>query len=517
MSFAAIEDKIPQLFMIADYGDEALVLKEKAGESLAEVTARIDRLVSQYHVGGVLFKGQWTPTGLRERIRHLQALSTTPLFFAQDVEWGLAMRHVGVIELPKALCMGAINDDSAIDEWATAIALTAHDVGINLILGPDADVNVNPKNPVIHDRSFGDRPQEVAKKVCAVIRAFKRVGIGMCVKHFPGHGNTAKDSHFTLPVVDATLDQLNRQELVPFKAAIDAGADCIMTAHLALPNACQDGLPSSLSPFWCQHMLREVLQFRGVIITDDLIMGGASGSLTATDIAVRAVQAGNDLCIVSRDMEACFDSVKKAVSSGGLQEHEIDEHVCRVTALRESINPHGSALSEADLVRLHESLYQRAVTCVGQAWAFSPDTTLVVNVGNGLLCPLGRDLAKAFPTTSIAAVRRAPTKDEEAGLLRAVEDRQEILVVLSDLERSPALAFGITPELVQMLRTIQDKGVRIRYVLFGSPYILSILPQPILSALVAYEHTMGSEQAVLAVLGGKAMPTGVLPVHLLPS
>ncbi len=231
-----IEAKVPMLFMIADYGDEALVLQEGAGTSLAAVTAHIDQLVSTKTIGGVLFKGKWTPTGLKERIRHLSALSATPLLFAQDLEWGLSMRHDGVIELPKALCIGAITDETLVQDWAEAIAKTAKEVGITLFLGPVADVNTNPKNPVIHDRSFGDNFHDVARKVGIVIRTLHKNGVATCVKHFPGHGNTSKDSHTDLPVIYSPMSALETIELVPFKEAMRNDVDCVMTAHIALPN-----------------------------------------------------------------------------------------------------------------------------------------------------------------------------------------------------------------------------------------------------------------------------------------
>ena len=223
-SALSLEEKIPMLFMVADYGDEPLAIQEKAGKNLGEVTARVDRLVAEKKIGGILFKGRWTPAGLKERIRHLLSLSSMPLLLAQDLEWGLAMRHDGAVELPKALCMGAISDPVLLEAWGHAIARTAGSIGINLFLGPVADVNSNPKNPVIHDRSFGDNCNEVARRVCSVVRVIQNDGLASCVKHFPGHGNTSKDSHTHLPVIDATMIQLRSQELVPFKAAIDGGS-----------------------------------------------------------------------------------------------------------------------------------------------------------------------------------------------------------------------------------------------------------------------------------------------------
>ena len=268
----------------------------------------------------------WTPTGLAERIRHLRSIAKGQLIFAQDLEWGLSMRHFGAVEMPKALCMGAISDDTLLEAWADVLARTAREVGITCFLGPVADINSNPKNPVIHDRSFGDDPATVAHKVGVVVNALRRHGLLVCLKHFPGHGDTSQDSHTNLPIVEKTYDQVLKGELVPFRAGIDAQADCVMTAHISFPKTLGGASPASLSSFWC-HTLRDELKFRGVMMTDDLIMAGACGTKSFAQTAVQALKAGNDLCIVTLTVEECIDGVLKAVEAGDLRTEDLNASV----------------------------------------------------------------------------------------------------------------------------------------------------------------------------------------------
>ena len=509
----SVADEVPMLFMISDFGDEDLVLKEQAGSSLDEVTKRIDRLVSERRVGGVLFKGKWTPTGLATRIQHLRSIAKGPMIFAQDMEWGLSMRHVGVVELPKALTMGAITDDALLETWAEMVAKTAREVGLTCFLGPVADVNSNPTNPVIHDRSFGDDPTAVAHRVSVVVNVLRRHGLLVCLKHWPGHGDTSQDSHTHLPVVNKSWSALEKMELIPFHAGIEAGADCVMSAHICFPNTPAGNVPASLSPFWCKEALRDKCDFRGAVITDDLIMAGALGSETCAQTAVRAVMAGNDLCIVTKDIEECIDAVIRAVELGGLQKAEVDLHVRRVQELQTRNTAPEPPVSFADQVCLHNRLYSKALTLVGEPFQVNPDTTYLLQVGDTVACPLIRELAQRHPQIRVLSWSRKPRQDDVTGLLLEVKGPNEVLVILSDLERSAACSFGITAEVVQGLQKVADSGVRVRYVVFGSPYVLGLLPRPILSALVAYERTCGSEQAVFQALCGLYEPTGILPVR----
>ena len=510
--------EVPTLFMIADFADAELFFKEGGGAYLPNATVcdladNVDKLVSEKAIGGVLFKGMWTPTSLAARIRHLRSIAKGPLLFAQDLEWGLSMRHFGAVEMPKALCMGAISDDMLLEAWADVIAKTAREVGITCFLGPVADINSNPKNPIIHDRSFGDDPTTVAHKVSVVVNALRRHGLLVCLKHFPGHGDTSQDSHTGLPVVDKTWDQLLASEVVPFRSGIEAKADCVMTAHICLPKTPGGLTPASLSSFWCRDILRNELGFQGVVMTDDLIMAGACGTRTYAQTALSALRAGNDLCLVSLGVEECIDTVTKAVLAGEFDCEDLAARVRRVQNLQNYAPPSQSPSPIPAQIQLHTLLYQKALTAVGESFRFNPATTLLLQIGDMPLCPLVQDLSLAYPSAEVASWRRRPRQEEVDGLLDALKKKPTLLVILCDLDRSAGRSFGISDELLMGLRRVTAGGTKVQYVIFGSPYVLALLPQPVTSALVAYERTMGSERAAFLALSGVLAPTGILPVR----
>ncbi len=512
---SSLEEKVSQLVMTADYGDEYQAQKDGKA-SVAEIRERVNRLVAENQVAGVFFQGKWTPNGLRERIRQLQNLAKRPLIMAQDMEWGLAMRHDGVVELPKQLCIGAIVDSEAVEEWASACAKEAQSLGINLILGPDADIYLYPNNPVIHDRSFGSNPEEVAKKVVTVVNALTQAGIFACVKHFPGLGRTKKDPHTSLPSLKVSYEELEKADLVPFKASIAAEVPCVMTTHIALPKTESGETAASLSPFWVKKVLRDECHFRGVAITDDLIMGATLAEKTIPTAAVEAIRAGNDLCLIGRETKESVDAIVAAVQSGALSEKEIDEHLGRVNQLKRAIRVQqvGREQCVASTIELSRRLYKQALTLVGAPLPQKMDQTLVVQVGSTPLSPFLRRLSEHIPSLQIDAIRKDPREEDVDGIIDDLRNKKEVLIVLCDLERTPATSYGLSKNLLAALQRISQSGKSIRYIIFGSPYVLSSLPQPLTSALIAYEATQEAQEAAFEALVGKVRPEGRVPVQL---
>ena len=425
------------------------------------------------------------------------------------------MRHDGVIELPKALCIGAITDQDYVEDWAAECAKGAQSVGINLILGPDADVNLNAKNPIINDRSFGDNPEQVSKQVVTVIKTLHDNGIYCCIKHFPGLGRSNKDSHSTLPSLKVSREELEQTDLAPFKAGIAVNVPCIMTGHIALSKTESIDTPASLSPYWIKKVLRNECKFKGVVVSDDLIMAGALLDKTIPEAAVSALQAGTDLCLIGREAEESIDAIVTAVQANELSEDVIDEHLDRLNLLKATLRapPAGRSISFADTIKLNKKLYAKALTLVGDPIPLNLDNALIVHVGSTPLSPVLRRLVEHNPSLQIDALRKDPRDEDVDGILHDMKDKNELLLVLSDLERSPAASFGITKTLKAALDRLNQSGKTIRYVIFGSPYVLGYLPSPVTSALVAYEDTEGSCEAVYKVLIGKSRPEGKLPIQ----
>ncbi len=238
---------------------------------------------------------------------------------------------------PGNAVLGRLDDETVTEHVARIVGWELRRVGIDLDLAPDADVNSNPRNPVIGTRSFGADPQRVARHTAAWVRGLQSTGVAACVKHFPGHGDTELDSHLALPIVRGTLEQLRDRELVPFAAAVEAGARTVMTSHILLPDVDPDHV-ATFSPRVLQGVLRDELGFEGVVVSDALDMAGASGELGIPLAAARALAGGSDLLCIGTDntasqLDEIESAIAGAVASGALTDARLADAAARVAAL----------------------------------------------------------------------------------------------------------------------------------------------------------------------------------------
>lgn len=283
------------------------------------------KVVKEYKVGGLLFsKGELHDHAILTN--EAQKMADVPLMITFDGEWGLSMRLKDTPVFPKNMTLGRIENDSLIYEYGREMARQCRELGIQVNFAPVADVNINPKNPVINTRSFGDDPELVARKVIAYAKGLEDGGVLSVCKHFPGHGDTDVDSHKALPVLPFTRQRLDSIELVPFKKAVNAGLGGIMVGHLEV-NALepQKGLPSSLSYNVVTGLLQKELGFRGLIFTDALAMQGVANH---SNSCLKALLAGHDLLLVPRRIKEQVDAIHAAVKNGILPQEEIDRR-CR--------------------------------------------------------------------------------------------------------------------------------------------------------------------------------------------
>ena len=304
-------------------------------------TDLLRKVVQEYKVGGLLFSG-----GLLENqvklTNQAQEMAGVPLLITFDGEWGLAMRLRGTPSFPRNRVLGCIRDNGLLYEYGREVARQCREIGVQVNFAPVADVNINPDNPVINTRSFGEDPVEVARKVVAYSRGLESGRILSVSKHFPGHGDTDVDSHKALPVLPFTRERLDSVELYPFRRAIRAGLGGIMVGHLEVPAwEPQAGLPSSLSRRIVTDLLKEELGFKGLVFTDALAMRGVSGQ---GHLCLQALKAGDDLLLVPRSLEGELEAVRAAVRSGELPEAEINRRCRKVLmykyALGLSKKPH---------------------------------------------------------------------------------------------------------------------------------------------------------------------------------
>jgi beta-N-acetylhexosaminidase len=334
-------------------GDDlaSMPLEVKVGQLLftgvpgTAVGPEAERLISELHLGNVVVMGAnvASPEQVAALTSDLQQLALESngygAIIATDQEGGLVQRLVeGFTSLPEAAVVGAAGDADLARQYGAMVGAELRATGVNMDLAPVLDVNDNPANPVIGRRAFGTTPAAVIAVALPFIDGLHDAQVAAVGKHFPGHGNTETDSHFTLPVVHKSLDELEATELAPFRAAIEAGIDAIMVAHVAYPSLDPSGLPASISSTIVTGLLREQLGFEGVIVTDDMGMAGVAALMPSEQAVVEAVKAGVDLVIcvsMPCDAEMAQAALIAAVESGDLPLARVDDAVRRVLELKQ--------------------------------------------------------------------------------------------------------------------------------------------------------------------------------------
>ena len=337
----SVEEKIGQVFMI---WCRASFLNVESPEYLQWLED-----MQKYHVGSFAmsvhvdgpFLLRTEPYEAAELLNRLQGKSKLPLLFAADFERGVSTRLLGTTNFPHAMAFGA---DGNIEDAETFGLISGHEaraIGVHWNFFPDADVNSNPANPIINTRSFGEDPKQVGDLVTAYIKGAHEAGMLTTVKHFPGHGDTATDSHLGVASVNGDRAHLDSIELPPFRQAIAAGVDSVMVAHVTVPALDSDpNHVATISPSIVSELLEQQLGFKGLIVTDALDMAGLT-HLFADDIgreAVEAFKAGNDLLLIPPNLGASYDSMLKAVRSGEISQQRLDRSVLKIMKIKGIIN-----------------------------------------------------------------------------------------------------------------------------------------------------------------------------------
>ncbi|GGF88055.1 beta-N-acetylhexosaminidase [Paenibacillus aceti] len=527
-----LEQKIGQLFIC---GFQSLAPDEQ-----------ITTLTGKYHVGGVVYfrRNIESVQQLAALSRDLQKLprshSDIPLFISIDQEGGMVARldHDGISRIPGNMTLGAVDDLRLTYNVAKLAAEEMLALGINMNFAPCVDVNNNPSNPVIGVRSFGENPQKVAEHGVAATRGYQDQGVSATVKHFPGHGDTAVDTHLGLAVVPHDKERLRNIELLPFRRAIEAGADAIMTAHVIFPAFEPEEIPATLSHRVLTELLREEMNFEGVIVTDCLEMHAISKSCGVAEGAVRAIEAGADLILVSHtltDQVAALEAVREAVLSGRISEDRINESLERVLELKaKRIAAAADAEVETNRLSVSVPLTPQAESEALLREAAERSVTLVHDSGN---LPLSKDestlviwpelrhrtevdepsvhqytlynaLQPYSNNISLSVIGTRPEEEEVLEVLKRSTDFEQIVVVTYTAE-------GEIPEgqshLVNAL--IRMHGSKVVVVSTRNPYDLKSF-KDVGTYICLYENRQFSLDAVAKVLMGKLTAKGKLPVSL---
>ncbi|WP_116244902.1 glycoside hydrolase family 3 protein [Nocardiopsis sp. FIRDI 009] len=425
-----------------------------------------------------------------------------PLFVGVDQEQGLVARLPVGTRFPDAMAVGATGDPAMAELLASTTAAELTALGINLDYAPVADVNTNPDNPVIGIRSFGSDPDLVAEMAVAEAETYAGAGVVPVVKHFPGHGDTDVDSHTGLPVIDLPRQTWEAEHLPPFRAAVQAGVDAIMTAHVLMPqlDGSHDPEPATLSPALIDGVLRDELGFDGVVTTDALNMEGVRQTHSDGEVAVRAIEAGVDQLLMPPDPDAAIAALRGAVDEGRLTEERIDASVLRVLTLKEK----RGILTEAPPAPADTAAAEAAVTDPAHAEAArrvaEASVTLVRNE-DGLL-PLAEGTRVSVRGEGADRIAAALA---EAGL-EVVDSGADVAVVGTNGARgSAAQRVPVESALAQ--------GTPVVVVAQGGPYDLEVFPGAG-AYLAVYSSVDVSRDAAARVIAGEMAPSGSLPVDI---
>ena len=358
-----LEEKVGQFFMVATWSE-----KDETHQ------ADIEKIIRENKIGGLIYF-QGDKSNLKTSISRMQNASKVPLLIGMDAEWGVAMRLEKEERFPFAYTIGAANDVTLTEKIAESMAQECKDFGIHINFAPDADVNSNPNNPVIGFRSFGEDSKNVAEHVAAFVKGMEAEGVMTSIKHFPGHGDTDKDSHFELPTVSHTKAHFFSTDFPPFKAGIKAGTSSVMIGHLNVPSLDNSGTPSSLSKKIIQGYLQDSLGFKGLVISDALNMKAVADKYGKTEVVVKAFEAGCDILLYPESVSESIDAIVSRVKSGKISEKEINARCLKVLkAKHHAIFRAKTApkYTEGEVNWIKKQVYEKSLTVIKNEDAVLP-------------------------------------------------------------------------------------------------------------------------------------------------
>jgi beta-N-acetylhexosaminidase len=495
--------------------------------------------VEENHVGGFILGTQRGPLGIeRSQVyptavitNELQSRAKTPLLIGADFESGTGMRIDEGTSFPSAMAVGAAGDPKLAYTIGKLTALEARAAGVRWIFAPDADVNNNPDNPIINIRSFGEDPQQVAEYVSQFIRGIEENGGLAAAKHFPGHGNVSVDSHLSLATVPGDRNELESTELVPFRAAIAAGAGSVMPGHLNVPAFESDPtLPATISRNILTGLLRDEMKFKGLIVTDAMDMGGVTSLYAPGDAAVRAVEAGADVILQLPVPDAAMASLEEAVKSGRISVQRIDESVRRILQAKSRLGLDKDRL--VDIEHLNEKFARPE--CAAEAQAIADRGVTLLRDGANLL-PLDATRQLRILLVSLSAdpdpypgvniepeirwrvdslkALRADTQFATANSLKLPPPETydvaiaAVFVRVADRKGNVGLPDDQRALVNQMLAT----GKPVVVMSFGSPYLIENFPDA-KTWLAEFSTNDVSQRAAVRALFGQVATEGKIPV-----
>lgn len=512
----SLDQKIGQLFMLPAYSNK----NEEHEQQLLEA-------IKKYHIGGIIFF-QGTPVKQALMTNRFQAVTKIPLFIGMDAEGGVGWRIKPAIEFPNQTLQGAIRDTNLIFRIGSAIGKQCRTLGIHINFAPVVDININPKNPVIGIRSFGEVTTEVSSRSIAYAKGLASQDVLSVAKHFPGHGDTDVDSHETLPIIRHNKQRLNEVELYPFKQLVESGIPGIMIAHLNVPTYDSTHVPASLSYHVVTELLRNQLHFNGLCFTDALNMKGVTNSHKNGDAELSALLAGNDICLQPANIEQAIKKIKSALKEGRITEEYINEKCLRILKAKEKyVLPHLAPVDTAKLIErlsspeaqaILQETYAEAITLIKNKNWLLPLTRLdtlhiaSLNFGKRSCSDFEETLSKYAPCSHFSA-SPSISPDEVKKLINQLKPYNCIIVYNSAAKNTAGNSFGASKRLADIIK--QLKGKRIIFCHPAIPYGVDYYSHlPMDAILLSYSQDLPAQQFLAQAIFGGIQVNGKLPVKI---
>ncbi|WP_051359671.1 glycoside hydrolase family 3 N-terminal domain-containing protein [Adhaeribacter aquaticus] len=511
------DERIAQLMMIAAYSN-----KNKAFED------SVARVIKKYKVGGLVFF-QGGPVRQAKLTNYYQSVSKVPLLIAMDAEWGLGMRLDSTTKFPYQMGLGAIQDEQMIYEMGAEIARQFKRIGMHVNFAPVIDVNNNAENPVINFRSFGEDKYNVARKGYAYMKGMQDNGILANAKHFPGHGDTNVDSHYSLPKIYYNRKRLDSLEMYPFREIMRKGLGSVMVAHLNIPSLDSTAnLPSTLSKKIVTDILKKELGFKGLIFTDAMNMKGVTNNFPNGLADLKAILAGNDVLELSEDLGKAISMVKEAIAKKMITQQEIDERCKRVLAAKywAGLNNYKSVplknlyqdLNNSKAEYINRKLSEMSVTLLRNSKYMLPlqrlDTLRIAALAIGTNAPTAfQQKLSDYVAVDYLYLPANSNLDYLHNLKNKLKQYNLVIAGVHDLSSRPAANYGVGPETVLFIKELARTKPTIVSV-FGNAYALGKFQDltKVSGLITAYQESKNSQEIAAQIIFGGSGAQGKLPV-----
>ncbi|MDW9383036.1 glycoside hydrolase family 3 protein [Chryseobacterium sp. JV558] len=495
------DEKLGQLFIVALYTNK--------GE---DYISQVRNIVTNDKIGGLILMQDDAAREIN-LVNEFQQKSKIPLMIGMDAEWGLYQRIATAHKFPWAMTLGAIQDKNLVYQMAAKIADDCHRMGINWDFAPVVDVNTNPNNPIIGNRSFGSEVDNVISSALSYSNGLQDNNILAAIKHFPGHGDTSTDSHLDLPVVSHSMERLNTIELAPFKALMDKGIGGVMVAHLYVPSLeSGKGIPASVSKNIITGLLKDKLGYKGLIITDALNMGAVANKYKPGELDAMAFKAGNDIMLFSQGVSEGKKLIQKAIDKGEIPQSRVEESVKKILLTKyflgltqytpknpENIN---TDLNNNSHIQLVQNLYSNALTLLKDEKKLLPLTGKQI-----YYVPL-----EEAPYQTFASRLGNNVIIKKAGEINTIPAGSTVIVGFHKDNSTAYKPYKVSAESKQLLSDL-TKNQNVILNVFGSAYALKDIDiSKVSTVLVSYENNDDSMNAAADALNGKTKIWGKLPV-----